>query len=95
MAKNYKDIDYFATRPDVVKIFDDLEAWHDHCRFELLDFNPADLYKSQAYRDFVRRKSGQRTGYLGKNPRPAGERRPYQGNKPRYENKNNGERFSR
>ena len=44
MAKNYKDISYFETRPDVVRIFDDLEALHDFCRFELLPFNPADLY---------------------------------------------------
>ena len=88
MAKNYKDINYFETRPEIVKIFNDLEAWHDHCRFEMINFNPADLYKSQAYKDFARRKSGHRTGYLGKNPRP---NHGYN-NKPRYDN---GQRFSR
>jgi hypothetical protein len=41
-------------KPEVSIVFDDLEAWHDHCRFELMDFNPADLYKSQAYRDWAR-----------------------------------------
>lgn len=35
---------YFESRPDVVKIFEDLEAFHDFCRFELLPFNEADLY---------------------------------------------------
>jgi hypothetical protein len=93
MAKNYKDYAYFENRPDVVKIFDDLEAWHDHCRFEMINFNPGDMYKSQAYKDFARRKSGFRTGYQGKNPRPYnGERKPYLGNKPRY---NNNDNFSR
>jgi hypothetical protein len=65
---------YLTMKPEVSKIFDDLEAWHDHCRFEMIDFNPADLYKSKAYRDFVYhsgRKNfrGERKPYLGKNPR--------------------------
>ena len=38
--------------PEVNKIFDDLEAWLDHCRFNLLPFNPKDLYKSKEYREF-------------------------------------------
>jgi hypothetical protein len=56
-------------KPEVSKIFDDLEAWHDHCRFNLIDFNPADLYKSQEYRYFANR-GKPREGYKGKNPRP-------------------------
>ena len=39
-------------KPEVNKIFDDLEAWLDHCRFNLLPFNPADLYKSPEYKKF-------------------------------------------
>lgn len=39
-------------KPEVNKLFDDLEAWLDHCRFNLLPFNPADLYKSQEYKRF-------------------------------------------
>jgi hypothetical protein len=93
MAKNYNDYKYFENRPDVVKIFDDLEAWHDHCRFNLLDFNPADLYKSQAYKDFSRRKNGYK-GYQGRNGNAkfTGERKPYLGKNPRPQN---GQRFSR
>ena len=45
---------YLVTKPEVKKIFTDLEAWHDHCRFEMIDFNPADLYKSKAYKDWQR-----------------------------------------
>jgi hypothetical protein len=41
-------------KPEVTKIFDDLEKWHDHCRFEMINFDPKDLYKSQAYRDWTR-----------------------------------------
>jgi hypothetical protein len=44
MAKNYKVVSYFLDRPDVVKIFDDLEAFHNFCRMELLEFNEAYLY---------------------------------------------------
>ncbi len=39
-------------KPEVTKIFDDLDAWLDHCRFNLLPFNPADLYKSREWKDF-------------------------------------------
>jgi hypothetical protein len=44
--------------PEVNKIFDDLEAWLDYCRFNLIDFNPKDLYKSREYKDFARYSSG-------------------------------------
>jgi len=44
---------YLVMKPEVNKIFDDLEAWHDHCRFEMINFDPADLYKSKEYKDFA------------------------------------------
>ena len=43
MAK-YISTSYFEARPDIVKIFDDLEKFHDYCRFEMVEFNPANLY---------------------------------------------------
>ena len=49
MAKNYKTQSYFADRPDVVRIFDDLEAFHNFCRMEMLDFNEAHLYNHSSY----------------------------------------------
>jgi hypothetical protein len=69
MAKNYKTFSYFESRPDVVKIFEDLEAFHDFCRIELRKFDPADLYRkdSKSYGSYIASK------------RP---RKPYQGNKP-------------
>ena len=45
---------YLRMKPEVAKIFDDLDAWLDHCRFNLLPFNPADLYRSREYREFVK-----------------------------------------
>jgi hypothetical protein len=45
---------YLTMKPEVKKLFEDLEAWHDHCRLELIDFNEADLYRSKNYKDFQR-----------------------------------------
>lgn len=45
-------------KPEVTKIFEDLEAWHDYCRFNLLPFNPKDLYKSPEYKEFIRNSTG-------------------------------------
>ena len=45
---------YLTMKPEVSKIFNDLEVWHDHCRLELIDFNEGDLYKSKAYKDWQR-----------------------------------------
>jgi len=55
MAKNYKNISYFSDKPEVVKIFDDLDKYLDFCRFELRDFNPAHLYdkSNENYRAYV------------------------------------------
>jgi hypothetical protein len=41
-------------KPEVERIFDDLDKWLDHCRFNLLPFNPADMYRSADYRNFQR-----------------------------------------
>ena len=43
MAKQ-ANVSYFESRPDIVKIFDDLEKFHDYCRFEMVEFNEANLY---------------------------------------------------
>ena len=41
-------------KQQVEKIFDDLDALLNYCRFELKPYNPADLYNkdSQVWRDF-------------------------------------------
>ena len=75
MAKNKTS--YFESRPDIVKIFEDLEKFHDFCRFEMVEFNEANLYnrKSQIWNNF----------YFANRP----PRKPYLGNKPRFERRDN------
>ena len=46
-------------KPELNKLFDDLEEWLDHCRMELINFNPADLYKSREYKEWQREKNKQ------------------------------------
>jgi hypothetical protein len=41
-------------KPEVTKIFDDLDAWLDHCRFNLIKYDEKDLYRSREYKEFVR-----------------------------------------
>ena len=45
---------YLTMKPEVSKIFDDLEVWHDYCRFEMINFDPKDLYRSKEYKDWQR-----------------------------------------
>jgi hypothetical protein len=78
MAKNYNDYSYFENRTDIVKIFDDLESFHNFCRMELIEFNEAHLYNRESWqwRNYEKttrpRKpwTGERKPYQGKNPRP-------------------------
>jgi len=58
-------------KPEVTRIFDDLDAWLDHCRINLLPYNPADLYRSQEYRNFQRNNE-----YLERKARREKEGRP-------------------
>jgi len=80
MAKNYKGYAYFENNPSIVKIFQDLEEYLDFCRFELCEFNPADLYN----RDSVNWKT-----YL------SSKRRARYNNKPRNNRKRNDQSVSR
>lgn len=50
------NLKYLRMKPEVAQIFEDLEDWKDHCRFKLVNFDPADLYKSDSYQKFLRRK---------------------------------------
>lgn len=52
---------YLTMKPEVTKVFNDLEEFHDFCRFEMLPFNEANLYNraSPIWNQF----------YASKNPR--------------------------
>ena len=49
MAKNYRDVNYWESKPEIVKIFDDLEKFHDFCRFEMAPFDEAHLYNRDSW----------------------------------------------
>lgn len=88
MAKNYNDYSYFENRPDIVKIFNDLESFLDFCRIEMHPFDEAHLYNRESWiwRNYEKAQRAKRGDTV---------RKPYLGNKPRYENRNNEQRFSR
>jgi hypothetical protein len=82
MAKDYSKTSYFASRPDIVQIFNDLDAYHNFCRLEARRFDPADLYNynSRLFKAFISSipsSAKPRKPYLGKkpwspsNPKPA------------------------
>jgi hypothetical protein len=62
MSKNYRNVDYWESKPEIVKIFDDLDSLLDFCRFEMLPFNEADLYNrsSHVWRSYENSKRGYR-----------------------------------
>ena len=39
-------------KPEVERIFDDLDRWLDYCRFNLIKYDEKDLYRSNDYRRF-------------------------------------------
>lgn len=47
---------YLKTKPDVTQIFNDLDAWLNYCRFNLIKYDPADLYKSYEYKEWQERR---------------------------------------
>jgi len=78
MAKNYNDFSYFESRPDIVKLFNDLEAFKDWCCSELCEFNEGHLYNRESWqwRNFDKTRRPKRSGTV--------ERKPYLGKNPRY-----------
>ena len=69
-------------KPQVEKVFDDLDNYLDFCRFELREFNPAHLYdkSNHNYRAFLN------------SQRPP---RQWQDRRPRNNGHRNGQSFSR
>ena len=65
---------YIANRPDIVKVFDDLDNYLDFCRFELCKFDEKDLYNnaSSEWRNFLNKAKRNKPagGYKGKNFNP-------------------------
>ncbi len=86
MIKNYRGYAYFDNNPEIVKIFEDLEDFHNYCRMELAPFNEADLYNrgSWVWRGYEKYKKST-TNSVDRIDKPRDtERKPYLGKKPRY-----------
>jgi len=52
---------YLVMKPEVTKLFEAIEAYHNYCRWGLLPFNPADVnnMRSQNWKNYL--KSQQKT----------------------------------
>lgn len=50
---------YLKMKPEVNKIFEDLEQYKDYCRYNMLKFDERDLYRSEQYRKFEKFKHWQ------------------------------------
>lgn len=69
---------YLVMKPEVTQIYNDLDAWCNYCRFRMIKYDPADLYKSPEYKAWQEKRkrrqqwqqrNGQTGGYQGRNPR--------------------------
>lgn len=69
MARSYKNINYFDSRPDIVKIFEELESFLDWCRLEMAPFDESHLYNrnSWAWRNYEKSKRNKQPGYRVRN----------------------------
>jgi hypothetical protein len=43
-------------KSEVRQIFQDLEAWLNYCRFRMIKYDPADLYRSIEYKEWQERR---------------------------------------
>ena len=66
---------YLRMSPEVSKIYNDLDAWLNYCRFNMIKYDEADLYKSPEYREWQEKRkrrqqwqqrNGQSNGYQGR-----------------------------
>lgn len=47
---------YLRMSSEVTKIYNDLDAWLNYCRFNMIKYDEADLYKSPEYREWQERR---------------------------------------
>ena len=46
----------YIMKADVRQIFQDLDAWLNYCRFRMIKYDAADLYKSPEYKEWQERR---------------------------------------
>jgi len=47
---------YLRMSPEVRQIYNDLDAWLNYCRFRMIKYDPADLYRSVEYKEWQERR---------------------------------------
>ncbi len=47
---------YLRLTPEVRQIFNDLDAWCNYCRFRMINYDEADLYRSSEYKEWQERR---------------------------------------
>ena len=47
---------YLTIKPEVRQIYNDLDAWLNYCRFNMINYDEADLYKSPAYKEWMEKR---------------------------------------
>lgn len=47
---------HFVMKPEVTKIFDDIDKYLEYCKENMLKFDERDLYKSEQWRKFEKQK---------------------------------------
>ena len=47
---------YLRMTPEVRQIFNDLDAWCNYCRFRMIKYDEADLYRSPEYKEWMERR---------------------------------------
>ncbi len=60
MAKQKWLAKYLVLKPEVTKIFDDLEQYRDYCARFMYRFDEKDLYRGEIYRKFEKHRNWQR-----------------------------------
>jgi len=65
----------YSMKSEIRQIFNDLDAWLNYCRFRMIKYDPADLYRSVEYKEWQERRkkrqqwqqrNGQSNGYQGR-----------------------------
>ena len=65
----------YSMKSEIRQIFNDLDAWLNYCRFRMIKYDPADLYRSVEYKEWQERRkkrqqwqarNGQSNSYQGR-----------------------------
>ena len=47
---------YLRMSAEARQVFNDLDAWLNYCRFRMIKYDPADLYRSAEYKEWQERR---------------------------------------